>query len=549
MDSRGLSFADEIGQATNGAGVTIVLNSLAGEAIDRSFACLAKGGTFLEIGKRGIWDDARVRALGKEIRYHVIDWGATSRTEPALVGGILRSIADRVSRGVLAALPARRFRLEDAVEGFRLMARAGHIGKIVFFHPRASGDCEPIRIRREGTYLITGGFRGLGLEVGKRLIEDGARSLVLTGRNAPDASVEQMAEQWRSAGARVELLLADVSRPDEMRRVIETIHKAFPPLRGVIHSAGVLRDAAFTQQEWTGFSEVLAPKVDGAWLLDRLTRHDPLDFFILFSSVASVLGSPGQANHASANAYLDALAWRRSAEGLPALSVNWGAWSQIGAAARLEVGGRIAARGIGEIAPASGLRILDRLLAERRVQAAVLPVEWGVFRSTGGERGRERLLEGLAAHVPPARAAAPAQRPRAEEFAGELARTPENQRTAMVAARVRDAALRVLGLDASRTLEEKKPLNEMGLDSLMAVELRNALSASIGRPLSATLLFDYPTIDALSRFLMREVLGEDRKVPDVPSAGKDDVLALVEELSDEEINRRLDEMRKGPARA
>jgi hypothetical protein len=278
--------------------------------------------------------------------------------------------------------------VSESVEAFRTMAQARHIGKIVI----AMRDCAntPIAAMRsafdsDGAYLITGGLGGLGLKVARWMIERGARRLVLMSRQAPSAEMQQVIDALvRDSGAEVRAEQADVSQRDEVARVLSSIDR----LRGVIHAAGVVDDALLLHQTEARFRHVMAAKIDGAWNLHLLTRDCPLDHFVLFSSAAGLLGAPAQGNYAAANAYLDALAWYRRAQGLPALSIGWGAWSEVGLPAA-QVQSRSAARFARHenLTPQHGLAILEQLLNSSACHVAAMPInvrQWRQFYPKAG---------------------------------------------------------------------------------------------------------------------------------------------------------------------
>ena len=379
MDSRSLSFAGEILEATDGRGVDVVLNSLTGEFIPKSLSVLSPGGRFVEIGKADLWEPARVAALRSDVSYVPIDLAAMLREHPASLRPLLGPLLEDVARGELQPLPRKVFRLPEVAEAFRFMAQARHIGKIVVSH---SVDGER-GVRPDATYLITGGLAGLGLLVARWLVERGARHLVLMGRRAPAEAARTAIREMEAHGAQVVVAQGDVAREADVQGVLAQIAGGQPPLRGIIHAAGVLDDGVLLQQTWERFAKVLAPKVEGAWNLHRLTQTAPLDFFVLFSSAAALLGSPGQANHAAANAFLDALAHHRRALGLPAVSINWGVWSGWGVAADRGVGARAAVQGMGSFTPEEGLHVLERVLgggprSGRRCARRVAEADQGV---------------------------------------------------------------------------------------------------------------------------------------------------------------------------
>jgi NADP-dependent 3-hydroxy acid dehydrogenase YdfG/acyl carrier protein len=533
LDSRSPAFADEILALTDGKGVDIVLNSLADELIDASFRALARGGRFVEIGKRGIKSHREVEALGRDHRYFIVDWGATSAEDPALIGGMLARLVDELRRGAITPLPRHTFTLDEAERAFRFMAQARHAGKIVVRH----GGANPVSIRREGTYLVTGGLAGLGPVVARWLADHGAGRLVLIGRRGVTSEVAPLLAELRAAGTSIVAEAVDVTDAAALAALLARVRADGPPIRGVLHSAGVLDDAALLQQNAGRFAHVMGPKVHGGFLLDALTRSDPLDWFVTFSSAAAVLGSPGQANHSAANAFLDVLAAARRQHGLPGLSVNWGPWSDVGAAAERGLEERLAEQGLFAITPRQGIQALERLMMDGPAQAAVLPADWRRYLERSARPLHARILADVVGRRTQAQSdAAPAARRVA--LLAELEAAPPPRRRTILASFVRERALRALGMDPSRAVDPRAPLGEMGLDSLLAVELRNTLGTALGRALPATLLFDYPTIETLTEYLLDEVFAmrpEPQAAP-APAAG---VVSAIEDLSDEEVDRQL----------
>ena len=372
FSSRNVDFADAIRARTGGAGVDVVLNSLTGDFIPASLGVSTTGGRFVEIGKTG-WSRERVAAFRTDVQYTIVDWAPMARYEPAPIRAILEDTLRQASEGTLRPLPATSFRASDAVAAFRFMAQARHIGKVVVVHG-APG------VRGDATYLVTGGLSGLGLLVAEWLVRRGARSLILLGRSEPTETARETLAGLEAQGARIAVVRGDVAHEADLRAVFEGVLPGLPPLRGIIHSAGVLDDGVLVQQDWSRFERVMAPKVTGAWHLHELSIGLPLDFFVLFSSVAAVFGSAGQANHSAANSFLDALAFKRQAHGMPASSINWGVWSEVGAAVRHGVGKRVSEQGVGMIDPAGGLAVLERVIEEQPAQAVVFPADWAQIR-------------------------------------------------------------------------------------------------------------------------------------------------------------------------
>ena len=535
-DSRTLAFADQIRVDTSGEGVDVVLNSLAGAFVATSLGLLRAGGRFLEIGKRDHLDGHAADALGTSIRYHVIDWTEAARHHPQLIRSIFENHLARWSSGVVVAAPTRTFVLTDAVAAFRFMAHARHIGKVVVTQPDAQGDGPTREISAQGTYLITGGLRGLGLITARHLHACGARHLALMGRTPPSSSAEDEIAALTAHGVQVVVAQGDVSERCDVERVLARITAEMPPLRGVFHAAGNLDDGALGQQSWDRFRTVLAAKVDGTRHLDELTAANQLDHFVMYSSIASLLGSPGQANHSAANAYMDAVAHRRSATGQAALSINWGAWSEVGAAADRGVNEGAALQGIGVMSPAKGLEVLDRLMHEGAPQVGVTPVQWPLLLLRYRAQGAPPYLADMVATVRSPLtviAATPAS-----DVLRQLDGAAAHQRGAIVLEFVRDQSARVLAMPVG-DVRDRTPLSDLGLDSLMAVELRNLLGAALGvqRPLPATLVFDFPTVEAIAEHLLEVLEPSTDGVADEARASVSAMIDDLDDLSDQEIDR------------
>ena len=546
MNSRTLDFADEILAATAGEGIDIVLNSLNGEFIPRSLSLLRPGGRFCEIGKIGIWDQDRVDKFKPDVSFFPIAMDQLALADPALVRGMLREIIEAADRGTIQPLPTHSFPIQEAVAAYRYMAQAKHMGKIVVTQEEelpGPPEMTPFGVRSDGTYLITGGLGGLGLQVAQWLADRGANHLLLLSRRPPADHCRDALDHLARRGVHVHLAHADVADADALHAALRHHDHLRPPLRGVIHAAGLLDDCLIARLDFPRMAAVMAPKVAGAWNLHRLTRDDQLDFFVMFSSVASVLGSPGQAAYAAGNAFLDALAAHRRAEGLPGQSINWGPWSGAGMAARISEQDRQrwAAFGIGEMAPAQGLEALGRVMSGPGVQVVVAAVDWVKMlgQSPGGVPG---MLEELAREV------SQANKPSAEwlEFMTHLESVPPAKRRERLADRIKDLIAGVLGLDPSWPLDPQQPLNEMGFDSLMAIDLTRRLAANTGLSISPTILFNHSTIEAVSDYIYRSLFPDDTRVV-ADSESKDErqrqdrIAPELDRLSHREVETLLEE--------
>ncbi|HYO56082.1 SDR family NAD(P)-dependent oxidoreductase [Archangium sp.] len=515
MDSRTLAFADEVMRVTGGEGVDVVLNSLSGDAITRSMEVLAPDGRFLEVGNRDIHDG---RALDlsqfrRRLIYAAIDLVGLREQRPALCSRLLREVVEQMAAGTLRPVRHRAFPVSQASEAFREMAQGQHVGKLVVTMEDPELRVVPprpgFRVRADATYLITGGLGGLGLAAAQWLVGHGARHLLLTGRNAPSEAVQQELESLRAQGARVEVARADVADARRLAEVLALTHGDMPQLRGVLHCAGVLDDGILEQQEPARFRTVMAPKVQGAWNLHMLTKGEPLDFFVLYSSMSALLGLPGQGNYAAANAAMDALAHYRRQQGLPALSVNWGPFSEVGlAAAHSNRGERLAYQGMASFTPRQGDVLLERLLEEGAVQVGAVALDVRQWLEFFPSAASLRVWEELAAE-----SHGDGQRGRSG-FLLDLRRAASNERPGMLEGYLRERLSQVLRIDPSR-VGRHEPFRGLGLDSLMSLELRNRIEAALDLKLSVTLLWAHSTLAALAANLL-EQLGLTPKLHDAP---------------------------------
>jgi acyl transferase domain-containing protein/NADPH:quinone reductase-like Zn-dependent oxidoreductase/SAM-dependent methyltransferase len=515
MDSRSLDFAREIMDITGGRGVDLVLNCLAGDFIRQSLSVVtAVNGRFLEIGKTGVWDETQVAQLNRGLSYFPIDLASEFERSPGLVRSLFDELLPDFSNGLLKPLPRKTFPIGEAAAAFRFMAQARHTGKIVLSHPSGGERAKAVPsdadgkiiLRPDGTYLVTGGLSGLGLLTARWMFERGAKHLVLMGRRAPSEATVAAIRGLEEKGVQITIARGDVADRTHLAGLFASFGRSLPPLRGIVHSAGILDDGVLAQQTWERFEKVMAPKVDGAWHLHTLSQDQPLDFFVLFSSAVSMLGSAGQGSHVAACAFEDALAhYRRNIE-LPALSINWGPWAEIGAATQGTVSERLRTKGFRPIDSRQGLRILEHLMLQDRVQVGVMSVNWRQYGDLLTPAHRSTLLSKVCAAE--ARSASEAQKTAPPLLLERLRHAPAKKRRQTLEAHIRDQAIKVLGLSPSFKLDPNQGLATFGMDSLMTIELKNRLQASVGKTLSSTIVFDHPTVAALAEYLDKNVLQE-----------------------------------------
>jgi acyl transferase domain-containing protein/acyl carrier protein len=459
------------------------------------------------------------RALAQErpdLSVRTIDVDADDETTVAALADELIYAADEPH---LAIRGARRWVPRLIRVSPRPASAAGAEGPAVSGRVVRAGAPRP-----DGSYLITGGLGGVGLVLAEDLAARGARHLVLLGRSSPGPQAAAAIARLEASGVSVRVEAADVSDASAIERVLAAI-PADRPLRGVVHAAGVLDDGVIQQMTPERIHRVFLPKVRGAWVLHALTRQAPLDFFVLCSSVAAVFGSAGQSNYAAANAWLDALARARSAEGLAALSVNWGAWSEVGMAARLSdaLRDRWTAQGFQPIPPSRGGAALWRALDARLTQAVIQPVNWTMFGRALGHRPVPRLLSDLVRQRSE-RTGATAGRD--ENVRAALASAAPAERAGRLREHIRHQVAEVLGLDSDVAVSDDQPLTELGIDSLMAVELSNRLKASLGESLPPTLAFEFPTLGGLTAHLLDRMDGRREDAAGGAPAGSLDAMML-----------------------
>jgi acyl transferase domain-containing protein len=540
-NSRDLVFAEQIPAATGGKGVDVVLNSLNGEFIPKSFDVLAQGGRFVELGKKGIWSSEEAKRHRPDVDYRHFDWGDIAREQPALYRDVFQAVLAGIAARRYRALPVQTYPVEAIVGAFRQLAQAKHLGKIVIRFPalRDTGEADYELIGPQRRYLVTGGTGALGLLLARHLVERGARHLLLTARRAPGAEVQAQIDRLRERGADVQIAQVDVTDRRALENVFTELHAATPPLGGVIHAAGVLDDGILTQQDGARFARVLAPKAAGASHLDALTRDAPLDFFICFSSVSALLGAAGQGNYAAANAYLDALMQRRRQQGSVGLSIAWGAWAEGGMAARLNERdrARFNKSGFGVLEPDVGLAAFDWLLPRAGGYRIVMPVDWAAVQRNADSARAPALFQ----EVWPA-AASSAKRDGKQALTAALSSARPEERRALLTRYVQETVAARLNLENPAVVGARKRLFDLGVDSLVSVELRNIFQKDLHHTLATTVMLDYPSVEALAEYFLSGVLKLDdgsRRDAEAPVKSARETAASLSEqvghLSEQEV--------------
>ncbi len=515
-DSRSLAFADQILARTGGEGVDVVLNSLAGEAIKRNFQILRPFGRFLELGKRDFYENSKVglRPFRNNLSYFGIDADQLMLKQPNLTRRLFGEIMALFHEGVLHPLPYHTFAADDVVAAFRYMQQARQIGKIVITYPHgihavhspARAARRALQLSADATYLVTGGLRGFGLRTAEWLVSKGARHLLLISRSGADGEEAQSAlARFAMQGINVHAAACDVSRRVELATLLAEVQTSMPPLKGVVHAATVIDDALIRNLDAGKIAAVLQPKMLGALHLHELTRQSPLDLFILFSSATTAFGNPGQANYVAANASLEALAAYRRTQGLPATCVGWGPIDDVGFLARNEkIKDALQSRmGGAAIHSAVALEAMEAMLLDDRSGLSVLELDWQALSRflPSGASSKFGDLAGQAEE-------GDAEENQSEDIERLLAELPDEELHVAFMQILKNEISEILRLSPDK-IDVDRSLYDVGLDSLMGVELVVALEARFGIRLPVMALSQGPTIAKLADRVIRQLRGQD----------------------------------------
>ncbi|OBA78320.1 polyketide synthase [Mycobacterium sp. 1164966.3] len=523
-DSRSLEFEDKFRAVTGGRGMDVILDSLAGEFVDASLRLLAPGGLFLEMGKTDIRDPDAVAQEYPGVRYRAFDLFEPGRPR---MHQWMQDLAEMFDSGVLRPLPVTTFDIRRAEAALRYLSQARHIGKVVMTFPAAHGGA-----LGTGTVLITGGTGMAGSVLARHVVaHHGVRHLLLLSRRGPDApGAQELSAELSAAGAQVQVVACDAGDREALAKVIADIPVQHP-LSAVIHAAGVLDDAVVTSLTPDRVDAVLRAKVDAAWNLHELTRGLDLSAFVMFSSMAGLVGSSGQGNYAAANSFLDGLAAHRRAHRLPAVSLAWGLWDQASAmTGRLDAAdlARLGRDGILALSSGEAMELFDTALIVDEPYLAPARIDLAALRSHAvavppmfsdlvNAPARRRVDDSLAAAKSKS------------ALAHRLHGLPEPEQHAVLLDLVRSHIATVLGTITPDAIDPDKAFQDLGFDSLTAVEMRNRLKAATGLALSPTLIFDYPTPNSLASYMRAELAGAPQEIKHTPAVRVtgDDPIAIV----------------------
>ncbi|MBT2787336.1 MULTISPECIES: type I polyketide synthase [unclassified Halomonas] len=535
-DSRSLTFAEEILEDTNGEGVDVVLNSLAGEAINQNLRALRPFGRFLELGKRDFYENTHIglRPFRNNLSYFGIDSDQLMKVQPALTQRLFGEMMALFNDGTLSPLPFTSFSHTQVIDAFRYMQQARQIGKVVvtYEQPIAPPQNEVLgtammQLSAEASYLVTGGLGGFGLRTAQWLVDKGARQLILLSRSGPASEEAQAAiAAFEQQGVTVLAAACDITDRAALADVLERAKGELAPLRGIVHAATVIDDGLIRNLDAERIQKVLAPKIDGARHLDALTRETELDFFVLYSSATTLFGNPGQANYVAANHWLEAFAANRRAAGLPATCVRWGAIEDVGFLARNTRTRDALQERLGGSALRSedALKVLEQMLLTPGPSLGVLELEWGALARFLPTAEAPRFNEIARASDDDGNADAD------DDISALLADLSPEELHSTVTDLLRAELASILLVDEEK-LDIHRSVYDMGFDSLMGVELMTAIENRLGVQVSVMVLSEASTLDKLAGVLIQKMHQHD----DAEDAPQDAIASLAAQHGTEDL--------------
>ncbi len=532
-DSRSLEFVDGVREATQGRGVDVVLNSLSGEAMERSFDALAPLGRFIEIGKRDILEKNRLpmAAFDRSVSFCSLDLDRLTLTRGDVIHRLFAETWERFAAGDFVPLPLTRFPAAKASDALRFMAQAKQVGKVVVdFDDAADVMISPLAatrdaIRADATYLVTGAFGGVGIQTVRMLAGRGARHLVLTGRGgASSEAAKTLLDDLRRDGIVVREARVDVADATAVRSLLGDMEGTMPRLAGVFHAAAVLDDALISNLDLERVARVMNPKALGALVLDAATRHLALDHFVLFSSATSLIGNPGQGSYVAANVVLDTLARQRRALGLPGTAINWGAIGDVGMLAQDNAATRqLDLAGVHRIPIGNAMQALSRLLDLDPGVVAVMDVDWSAWLSLFATAKTIPRFTSLAAEA--------SELDASSDYQTALLSLPTAEWLPVLTSSMLGIVAEALHVPVEK-IDPHQPLSELGIDSLVGVELQSAISAKLGLQISILQLMKGGNIEEMAAVLLQKITSGGATSAQKPSPARGEARATDDDTSE-----------------
>ena len=506
INSRESTFSDKIKLLTDGKGVDVVLNSFNKNYIQEGFNALAYHGRFIELGKIDVWKPEKASQYRPDVAYYNFDLSELPENElNELNKNILDAIVSYIEKGEIQPLPIKTFSLTQLEDAFSLLSKGENIGKVVidFNECRTIQNALPVSIQEDRTYLITGGYGALGQYAAKWLIEHGAKHIALIGRKSVTETKLNQLKLFLDADITLLPLQGNIAKREDVERCFTIIRETSVPLGGIIHAAGIIKDAPINTQTWENFDEIFSSKVYGTWLLNEYAKNEKSKpFFVGYSSVASIVGSAGQSNYSAANAFIDNLMAWRSSHQEHGLAINWGPWSDVGMAAQLDKKKfiNIEKKGVKFIEPSKAMKAFSEAIFSLKSQVLISQFNW------------TRYSENMVISNAYFKAVLPKVKKQPVEFSVEdIKKLPINECILHVNKLVRSKLAIALHFDTEEEIELDSHFSDLGLDSLVSVEFKNLIEKTFKIQLKASDIFDYPSIPTLSSLIVDQLVSIDNK--------------------------------------
>ncbi|HRH56313.1 MAG TPA: SDR family NAD(P)-dependent oxidoreductase [Chitinophagales bacterium] len=552
-NSRNIDFYDEILNDTNCEGVDIVLNSLTGDAMYKSMQLLKNFGRFVEIGKKDVYEDSKIglHVFQNSLSYHMVDLEKMLFLRPDILGEMLQEVILLLNEGALTPLEKKVFPVQQIKDAFSYMNTSKHIGKIVIDFS-AKEDVAiiqlPLQFQKDATYLLTGGYGGLGLTFTEWMFKNNARNFILIGRNKPADTAQNKIDDLIRQGASVKCIQCNISDIEELQTVISEIPELLP-LKGVFHLAGILEDASIQNISRESYGKVLMPKIS-SYNLHLLTQHLSLDYFVLFSSSTVLFGSVGQVAYVAANAYMDALAVYRQSQQLPALSIQWGTVANVGLAAQKALrGDRLENEGITPLQPEECTAIFAALSAYSGSTVGAFYFDINKWKNHYTSAKENPFFNQLSDSK-----TIPVNNLQSS-FSDRIKNLSNSEAQVEIEELLKEAVSQITKIN-KQNLHSDAAFKSFGIDSLMSVQLKNKLEKTVEIPLSVTAFWTYATIKKYTKFLLDKLIQQpevsdkisvaetteiQNQTPVIASSDNGDKDLNPDTISDDEVSRLLEE--------
>ncbi len=537
-DSRSLQFAEEILKDTNGKGVDIVLNSLSGKAISQSIKCMAPFGRFIEIGKADIYRDAKLalKRFGNNLSFHAVDLDRLMLQKPVLGKKLFIEIGTLLKNGSIKPEHVHSYPVQQLSEALKQLSKGIHIGKLVVSMNDMPVTVYPekeLSLDAEASYLVTGGASGFGLELAHWLTKKGARHLVLVSRSGCKTDYDrQTVEAMKQQGVNVALINADIADYEQVQAIIKKIRLDMPVLKGIIHSAAVLRDATFKNMDKERFDSVYMPKVMGAYNFHLATEGLPIDFFLMLSSISSIFGLPGQSNYSAANNFLDKLAQYRKQRGLAGCAVNLGV---LGMYAGMSKEGEQVLKVLANQGwfPLSLKQVTDKIqniLIQQPAYRMAANLDWKRFKDFFGHLQNDPRFE----EIIKAESGVKGGTKGSAGLADQIMTMEGAEQQLFLQEKIKEALAKILGTSVDR-IDTNVSVSKIGLDSLMLNQLRNWIQQKLEINFPLMKIAKGPSIIELAVQLLTEM----NKVSGSPDDSEQDLSGIGAEADIEVVNAWL----------